>query len=102
MEIVAAAVATLAVLSVAGAVAIWRASNRLRRRSRAVEVRLDDRSHVIRGRLTAAPEELTALRSRTEHALWALERLDERLDSATTALAARKRGSDTLREQLLA
>jgi hypothetical protein len=100
--IAALLLAVLGVLSVAGAVWVWRAAQRLSVSVREFEVRFDDQSHVLRGRLISAPQDLIAMRSRTELALWTLERLDRRLDAATVALAAQRRGSDTLRAQLLA
>jgi len=93
--------AVFGVTALAAATVTWLFLTRASRGLRHLEAKLDDRGHAVRGRLVAAAGDLASLRTHGERALWALERADVRLDAMARELAARRRGSDTLRAQLL-
>jgi len=91
----------IAVIALAGGVAIWRTLARSREGLRATQARLDSSKVTLPAQLVEVRRQLDAADVQMERLLWQLGALDERMDRATADLVATRAASGRLRVRLI-
>jgi len=91
----------IAVIALAGGVAIWRTLARSREGLRATQARLDSSKVTLPAQLVEVRSQLGAADVQMERLLWQLGAFDERMDRATADLVATRAASGRLRVRLI-
>jgi hypothetical protein len=97
-----AAFAVVALLFIVGARMARRSAAAAHEGFSALERSLDDRTAMLPIMLSTARADLAERGAAIEHGMWTLTRFDKTLTDATTGLADRRRGLETLHERLVA
>ena len=100
--LLAAMLGTLALLVLVGALVFSRALGRAGASLRLRDERLVVQAVELPGRFHDTRLRLSEFHASTEHALWSLSRLEQRIDATRVALVTQRAGLDKGRERILA
>src|SRR5687768_12872272 len=99
--LLAATLGTLALLVLVGALVFSRALGRAGTALRLRDERLVAQSVELPGRFHDARLRLSEFHASTEHALWSLSRLEQRIDATRVALVTQRAGLDKSRGRII-